>query len=411
MSASKYRLAGWLLVAAVAMGLAFPSDAQERAGAGRTEVSGTFKSADVGAGTITITTTGEGVRPQVGRDAVQPMAVDRTYTLAKNAEVVVRSGSGRSDAAASIGRSVGAKSFQEAKLTDFAAGIRVVLTLTPDQKTVESVLGEGALVRGVIKAVDAQKQTVTVQLPAQAARERGGEPPAPEERTYSLAEGAEISIDDGRGARFSIREGKVIDLAQGALVLVRLSVNLKQIQAVHAEGPTLTGTVKAIDPAKKSLTIAGAPQGRGGDAAEEQRLIVSTEAVILLDNGKGRRLSIQPGKLADVPVGATVTVRLAVDQSFVMFLRAEGGTITGRLKAVDADKGIVVLTFPKGRGEDPEEKSLTLAKDARILLDGKDAKLTDLKTGDDAPAVQLRFALDSRTVQTVSANTALTRER
>ncbi len=305
----------------------------------------------------------------------------------------------RSDAAASIGRSVGAASFQEAKLTDFAAGSRVVLTLTPDQKTVESVLGEGALVRGVIKAVDAQKQTVTVQLPAQAARERGAEPPAPEERTYSLAEGAEISIDDGRGARFSIREGKVIDLAQGALVLVRLSVNLKQIQAVHAEGPTLTGTIKAIDPAKKSLTIAGAPQGRGGEAAEEQRLIVSTDAVILLD------------KLADVPVGATVTVRLAVDQSFVMFLRAEGGTMTGHLKAVDPDKGIVVLTFPKGRGEDPEEKSLTLAKDARILLDGKDAKLTDLKTGDDAPAVQVRFALDSRTVQTVSANTALTRER
>jgi hypothetical protein len=68
----------------------------------------------------------------------------------------------------------------------------------------------------------------------------------------------------------------------------------------------------------------------------------------LLDNGKGRRLSIKPGKLADVPVGATVTVRLAVDQSFVMFLRAEGGTMTGHLKAVDPDKGIVVLTFPKG---------------------------------------------------------------
>ncbi len=407
MSAMKFGMARWLLVGAIAVSVASSIEAQERGGlvrAARTEVSGIFKSA--GAGTITLTILGEGRGGREGREPVQ--SVDKTYTLSKNAEVVVRAGS-RGET--NIGRGSSGGFFQEAKVTDFAAGIRVVLTLTPDQKTVESVVGEGPMIRGVIKAVDAEKKTVTVQLPSQAARERGAEAPAAEEKTYSLAPDAEISIDDGRGARFSIREAKSTDLAQGALVSVRLSVNLKQIQALHAEGPTLTGTVKAVDPAKKSLTISGGPQGRGGEAAEEQRLIVAPDAVIFLDNGKGQRLSIKPGKLADVPVGAIVTVRLAVDQSFVMFLRAEGGTLTGHLKSVDADKGIVVLTFPKGRGEAPEEKTLTLAKDARIRLDGKDAKLTDFKTGDDAPTVQVRFALDSGTVQAISANTAQRRER
>ncbi len=68
MSATKYGLAGWLLVVAVAIALASPSDAQERAGAGRTEDSGIFKSADVDAGTITITTTGGPVPPAGGKE-------------------------------------------------------------------------------------------------------------------------------------------------------------------------------------------------------------------------------------------------------------------------------------------------------------------------------------------------------
>src|SRR5262249_27460116 len=153
---------------------------------------------------------------------------------------------------------------------------------------------------------------------------------------------------DGRGGRFSIKEGRLTDLAQGALVSARLSINLKQVESLLAEGPSYSGTVKALDPAKKTLTLVVRPP-RGDNAGEERLLMVSSDAVVLLDDGKGRRLSLKHGKLGDVPTGAAATVKLSVDQSFVMFLRAEGPTLTGQLKAVDPNKAAIIITIPKGR--------------------------------------------------------------
>ena len=401
MSPRKYAFAAGLLVAAIVSGFTQAAHGQERGGAvpARPEVGGAFKSADLVKGTITITTVTEG---RGGREErVAPTTAEKTFSLVKNVEVAVASRSG----GAGLGR--GGDSgflFKEAKLTDLAAGVRVMLTLAADKETVESIVAEGPTVRGIIKAVDADKKTVTIQLPAQGARERGGDAPAAEEKTYTLTPDAEIAVNDGRGMRFSIKEATVIELAQGAIVTAWLSTDMKQIQSISAEGPTMMGTVKAIDPAMKTLTIVRGAQGRGGDGPEEQKLTVSADAVILLDDGKGRRLSLKQGKLADVPVGATVGLKLGVDQAFVMLIRAEGGTLIGQLKAVDVEKGIVVLAIAKGRDE-VEEKSLTLAKGARVVFDGKDITLADLKVGDNAPMIQVRFSLDQGTVQAVNAHT------
>jgi hypothetical protein len=390
-----------ILIAIVALGAVQTARAQERGGA-KTDVSGAFKSADAGSITI-IVITNEGRR----ETREPPTTAEKTYVLAKNAEIVVRAGSGRGEVG--LGRGgVGGGLFHEVKLADFAPGTRVVLTLSPDKETVESVVGEGPSVRGIIKGIDVDKHTVSLELPAQGARERGAEAPAAEVKTYALAPDAEISVDDGRGNRFSIREAKAVELAVGAQAAVRLSVNLKQIHAIHAEGPTLIGTVKSVDAAKRALTIAGPPQGRGGEV-EEHRLVLATDAVVVVNDGKGRRLSIKAGKLADIPVGAIVTARLAVDQSFVMFLKAEGGTLTGQLKSVDAEKGVIALAIRKGRDE-VEEKTFSLAKDVLVTLDGKSIKLAELKTGDDAPGVQVRMALDSDMVQSITANTTGRRE-
>ena len=137
--------------------------------------------------------------------------------------------------------------------------------------------------------------------------------------------------------------------------------------------------------------------GRGDDAGDERLLAVAKEAVILVDDGKGRRLSVKEGKLDEVPVGAAVVIKMAADQSFIMSLKAEGPTLTGMLKALDADKGAITIAFPRGRGEPEEEKTLTVAKDASVNIDGKDAKFADLKVGDNGPVVQLRLEPRSTT--------------
>jgi len=348
------------------------------------------KSVDAGAGTITITVAV--AQPGEGRERRDPVTMDKTFSLAKEVEVASGSGFGRGGPGGGL--------FKEVKLADLSAGVRVSLTLSADQKTVESIVAEGPLVHGQIKTVDGTKNSLTLLLPA---RQRGREEAAVgEEKTYTLSPDAEIAVDNGRGGRFSIKEAKLTDLAQGALVTARLSINQKQIQSLLAEGPSYSGTVKAIDAGKKTLTLVTRP-ARGDDAGEERSLTVATDAVVLLDDGKGRRLSLKEGKLADVPAGAGATVKLSVDQTQVMLLRAEGPTVIGQLKSVDADKGLISIAIFKNRGDEPEEKSFTVAKDVRVNIDGSDVKLANLKVGDTPPLVQLRLSLDQKTVQSITA--------
>jgi hypothetical protein len=385
-----------MLMAAVAIGLTGRANCQGR-GPQRSEVSGVVKSVDAGAGTITITiSAGERRDGREGRERQAPVTTDRTYSLAKDVEVASGSGFGRG----------GGGLFKEVRLADLAAGVRVSLTLSADEKSVDSILAEGPTVRGQIKAVDGAKNSLTILLPSQ---QRGREEPAAaEEKTYTLTPDAEIAVDTGRGGRFSIKEARLTDLAQGAVVSARLSVNLKQVQSLLAEGPGYSGAIKALDPNKRTLTLVVRPP-RGDDAGEEQSLAVAADAVVLLDDGKGRRLSIKEGKLADVPSGATATVKLSVDQSQVMMLRVEGPILTGQLKAVDADRHLIIIAIPRGRGEEPEEKTFTVARDARIAIDGSDVKLANLKVGDTPPLVQLRLSLDQKTVQSVTARQSQSR--
>jgi hypothetical protein len=385
MSATRNGIAGWLLTAAAALGAAGQTPGQGREGPSgeRPEVRAMFKSADAGAGTITVMVPAEGRRE----------LIEKTFALAKDVEVALVSGG-------SLGRG---GVFKEGKLADLAEGVAISLTLSADQhKSVLSILAEGPTLRGQVKAVDANKNTLTVAL-------GGGRGEPGEEKTFTLAADAEVAVDDGRGRRLSIKEAKLTDLAAGALVTVRLSVDKKQAQFVLAEGPTVVGVVKAVDGGKKTLTVTLRPP-RGDDAGEDRALTLALDGVVLLDDGRGRRLSVKEGKLADVPVGSAVSVRLSPDGAFAVLVRAEGPTLSGRLKVADPQKGTVTILIPKGR-DDPEERTVPVAEGARVVIDGKEAKLADLKATDDGPFVQVRLSLDQKAAQLIMAQQGRSRER
>ena len=75
----------------------------------------------------------------------------------------------------------------------------------------------------------------------------------------------------------------------------------------------------------------------------------------------------------------------------------DGATVAGKLTAVAADS--VTLEIVK-RGEDATSKTFTLAKDAKIVRNGKDAKLADLKKGSQ---VTLTLSNDQKTAVSISA--------
>ena len=242
------------------------------------EVRGILKSVDAGKQTLTVT-----VQPNRRNDSGE----EKTFTLNKTTEVGIGTGSG-------LGRR-GGTAFREAKLSDLAPGALVVVQLGADQKTVECVLAEGPMIRGVIKAVDAGKGTVTITNPGAASRR---DPNATEEeKTYTVGKSTEIGLDDGRGKTFSLKEAKLGDLPAGAIATIKLSADLKQVQSLLAEGPTIQGPVTAVDAAKCQVTVRTRPAGRT-EAAEEQTYVVATGADIRLDDGKLRRLGPREGASA-----------------------------------------------------------------------------------------------------------------
>ncbi len=383
MSAPNRRIVPWLFALATVVATQIPANGQAPGrGAARPEVRGVVKAVDATAGMITVTLfDGRG-----GGD--RTAAVERSYPVAKMVEVVVGGGIGRG------GYSVA----KEAKLSDLTVGVTVALTLTTDQAVVEGIVAEGPQVRGVLKTVDAGKNSLTISFPG-SSREQSAE-----EKTYTLASDAEVAIDDGRGRRFSIKEGKLADIAAGAMVTLRLSLDQMQAVSIQAEGPSMFGIVKSLDLSKNLLTLSLGP-GRDGVGGGERIFELASDTTVLLDDGKGRRLSIKEGKLSDVPTGAAANVRLTADQRFATLLRVEGPNLPALIKAVDATNGTITIATRVGRGETAEEKTLPLVKDVRVVIDNNESKLADIKVFENGTFAMLRLSLDQKAVQSIHVGT------
>jgi hypothetical protein len=341
------------------------------------EVRGILKSVDADKGTITVS-----LNPREEGN-------EQSFTLAKTVEVGINTGLGRRGGV-----------YHEAKLSELAPGALVLLQLSADQKVVECVLAEGPTVQGLIKSVDAGKGTIT--LTGGVSRGDSGV-----EKTFNVAKDAEIALDDGRGKAFSIKEARLADLPPGAVATLKLSADGKQVRAILTEGPRVQGTVKAVDAAKGqiTLTIRVVPPTREQEATSEDRTyLVAPSAEVVLDDGKPRRFPVsKQSKLAAVPAGAVAMLTLTPDQSQAVQLRAEGPAVSGLLKAVDAKQNTITVTLRPGRGDDPgDEKTYAVAPDARVLIEGKEGKLADLKPEENGPPVAMKLSLDQKAVQSIT---------
>ena len=167
----------------------------------------------------------------------------------------------------------------------------MTLSLSAGNAVVEGIVAERPVVRGLLKTMDTATNSLTVSVqPMQ--RDAVRREQAMEEKSYALAPDVEIAVDDGRGRRFSVKEGKIVDLAAGATVTLRLSLDQKQVVSAQAEGPNLFGVIKSLDSGRNSLTVSLGPS-RGEGAASERTLDVAGDAVVLVDDGRGRRLSLK----------------------------------------------------------------------------------------------------------------------
>jgi hypothetical protein len=337
------------------------------------EVRGVLAAVDAGKNTLTVAI------PSATRREPE----EKTFSLAKEAEVLLFRGRGSRFA------------LKEGKLADLHPGAVVTITLAADGKAVESLVAEGPGLQGAVKAVDAARNTLTLTL---APKGRGEDA---EEKTFSVSKEAEVALDDGRGRRFSVKEGKLADVPAGSLAMIQLSVDQKTVEGLTATGPNVFGVVKSVDPAANALTLT---LGRGrGEEAQEKTFTLAKDADLLLDaDGRGRAFA-KAGKLADLPAGALAFLKLSLDQKTAVLLRAEGPTAYGTLKAVDVGKGTLTVLVGAGRGSEGEEKTFPLGKKAKAFHDGREIKFAELKTKvKDGTLLRVQLSLDQKTVKSVA---------
>jgi RNA polymerase sigma factor (sigma-70 family) len=270
----------------------------------------------------------------------------KTFTVAKDANILVDGRPGT--------------------LSEVPVGSYVNLGLTVDRQLVRQVNVQGPPFPGdcggsLVKAVDVERGTITFDDKARA--EVAG-------RTFMVANGAPVVIDG--------KPGKLTDVPAGAYVSLMLAVDGQTARQVNAQGPSNVcdcggSLVKAVDARRGTITF----DDKARAEIAGKTFALAKDANIQIDG--------KLGKLAEVPTGCLVNVTLSVDRQTVRQMNANGRAVSGVVRTVDTGMNTVNVgdtTYP-------------VAKDALIVVDGKQASLAGLPTGVN---VHLNLRVDQQTV-------------
>jgi RNA polymerase sigma factor (sigma-70 family) len=237
------------------------------------------------------------------------------------------------------------------------AGASVHLRQFVDPRTARSILAEGRWLGGVLKAVDAGKSTVTFDDRAQ---------PGAAGKTFNVAKGTFISIDG--------KPGKLAGVPNGASVNLQLCADQQTVRSLSAEGAAVSGLVKAVDAAKRTVTL------------NDTTYPVAKNAHIGIDH--------KPGDLTGLPAGANATLNLCVNQKTVLRISAGGSSVFGTVKAVDAQKGTITVT---GR---PDDRTFRVPAGIVITIDNKPGRLGGIPVG--ASLHCLNLCVDQQTAHSIN---------
>jgi hypothetical protein len=305
--------------------------------------------------------------------------IEKSFPLAPDIKVLLDNGTGDESAAAA------------GKLADLTEGTMVTLRVGSDQK-VASIRADGPTVQGVVDSVNVAANSIQVTI-----RPGKGDP---EHKTLAVAPNARISIADGKAGKTKEKTpaaaSMLADLPIGSHVTLKLSADRQTVGSISAEGPTVRGTVKSVDSAAGTIALAV----QEGKQSVEKSFNVKNASVTIADAvGKSEKGKVSEQKLADLPVGAVVTLRLSPSQE-VLSVSAEGPSVSGFLKQVDA-VGKRITLVKTAKGETDRELDFPIAADAHVTIDGTgDRTLGDLPIG---VSLTVRLSADQKTVRGIDA--------
>jgi small nuclear ribonucleoprotein (snRNP)-like protein len=129
------------------------------------------------------------------------------------------------------------------------------------------------------------------------------------------------------------------------------------------------GKLESVDADRNIVTVSNFSRR---DAQKTERTYPLARNVKVLRDGK-------EAKLRDLKKGGQVILTMSADQKSVASISVANATVSVHVKSVDATQNTITHSVETRQGK--QDRTYQVSKDARILIEGKEIKLADLKPG------------------------------
>ncbi len=187
--------------------------------------------------------------------------------------------------------------------------------------------------------------------------------------------------------------GQLTDLKEGQFVSLWLGDDHRTVNEIHVQGQMREAMIKSVAASGKIVIVEGDDGEEGASKPLEVEL--APDAILRIGGLPAIRGDLKPGMRIPLEFGRDGKLVHAIEAE-----AAENTLIEGELLEVDANGNKLVFGREDNDEGQPVQQSFTITAETIITLDGKPAKLMDLKQGS---SLVLRLSEDGFTVRAIKA--------
>lgn len=214
--------------------------------------------------------------------------------------------------------------------------------------------------------------------------------------TISLEEfGTLLNLDVSGQAKVwtAFEAGQLADLKEGQFVSLRLGNDHRTVNEIHVQGQMREASIKSVAASGK-ITIVEDDDDEDG-VGKPMEVELAPDAILRIGGLPATRSDLKPGMQVPLEFGRDGKLVNAIEAEAV-----ENTLIDGELLEVDANGNKLVFGREENDEGQPVQQSFAITAETLITLDGKPAKLADLKRGS---SLKLRLADDGQTIRAIKA--------
>lgn len=214
--------------------------------------------------------------------------------------------------------------------------------------------------------------------------------------TISLEEfGTLLNLDlSGQAKVWTAYEaGQLTDLKNGQFVSLRLGDDHRTVNEIHVQGQMREASIKSVASSGKITIVEGDDDEDSSGKPMEVEL--APDAIVRIGGLPATRSDLKPGMQIPLEFGRDGKVVNAIEAE-----AAEKTVIDGELLEVDANGSKLVFGREESDDGQPVQQSFTITAETIITLDGKPAKLAELKRGS---SLKLRLADAGKAIRVIQA--------